>query len=177
MRSRGCRWARSHQEEVKKRKRARATRKSIPLRARRPRRCGTIVRRKRSRRRGRGEEERSLGVDRYSERIKREAIRECLMPRTKLCNYLYVRLRPSWLARVRALACTYDAICRCDMWWYVVHLHTTIREYVCVYVCEKACDRACECGNTYARPSTYAYTEGTHHGSHLSPKAHERHIS
>lgn len=55
------------------------------------------------------EKERSLGVDRRSERIKREAIRECLMPRTKLCNYLYVRLRPSWLARVRALACTCDA--------------------------------------------------------------------
>lgn len=56
VRSRGCRWARSHQEEVKKRKRARAMRKRIPLRARGLRRCGTIVRCKRRRRRGRERE-------------------------------------------------------------------------------------------------------------------------
>lgn len=41
------------------------------------------------------EEGRNPGMDLRSERSEREAIRECLMPRTKLCNYLYVRLRPS----------------------------------------------------------------------------------
>lgn len=56
------------------------------------------------------EKERSPGVDRRSGRIEWEAIRECLMPRTKLCNYLYVCLRPSWLARARALACMCDAM-------------------------------------------------------------------
>lgn len=69
------------------------------------------------------EEDRSPGVDRRSERIEREAIRECLMPRTKLCNYLYVRLRPSWLARVRALGCMCDAI-PVSLWRCVAHLHT-----------------------------------------------------
>jgi len=60
------------------------------------------------------EEERSPGVDRCSKRIEREAIRECLMPRTKLCNYLYVRLRPSWLARARVPACICGAMsCPC----------------------------------------------------------------
>jgi len=59
VRSCDCRWARSHQEEAKKRKRARAMRKRIPLRARGPRRCGTIMRRKKRRKTRRREKSRS----------------------------------------------------------------------------------------------------------------------
>jgi len=65
--------------------------------ARGPRRCGTIVKRKRSRGTGGGGEEEEgerdgpRGEEQRSRRFEREAIRGCLMPRTKLCNYLYVR--------------------------------------------------------------------------------------
>lgn len=93
VRLRGCR---SHQEEAKKRKGARAMRKRIPRCARGPRRCGTIVRRANEAKGDEEEARRSLGredLSRRSERIEREAIRECLMSRTKLCNYLYVCLK------------------------------------------------------------------------------------
>lgn len=89
--------------------------------ARGPQRCGTIAKRKRRkrrserRRRGRSgtreegdEGERSPGRIGARERIEQEAIRECLMPRTKLCNYLHVRLKTiltSARTRARARAC------------------------------------------------------------------------
>lgn len=110
----------------------------------------------------------------FEERIEREAIRECLMPRTKLCNYLYVRLRPSRLARAHM----YIHMCvrRCDavsLWRCVVHLHThdPIRECVCARKSPR--NRAyanCECENTDASdgPRMRIHTMD----SYLSPKAH-----
>jgi hypothetical protein len=83
---------------------ARTMRKSDSARG--PRRCGTIAKRKRSRGtggEGRGEE--GEGEEQRSRRFEREAIRGCLMPRTKLCNYLYVRpktIPTSASARARA---------------------------------------------------------------------------
>lgn len=93
VRSRGCRWTRSHQEEVKKRERARARwgKGFRPQAAEVWNDRGGLKEAEEDE-----EEERSPGsVDRCSGRIEWEAIRECLMPHTKLCNYLYVRLRPS----------------------------------------------------------------------------------
>jgi len=111
------------------------------------------------------EEERSPGVDRCSKRIEREAIRECLMPRTKLCNYLYVRQRPSWLARARVLACICGAMsCPCGG-----ASRTSTRIIPLVHPRMLANVRICV--------SIGVCVPTIHHSLHLSPKAHKRHIS
>lgn len=152
VRLRGCR---SHQEEAKKRKGARAMRKKIPpLRPRAAKVWNDREARKRSKRRG-GEEARgSLGrEDRRSERIEREAIRECLMSRTKLCNYLYVCPKTiSRLARVRVR----DASRTC--------IRTRVKERFALHRGERKseCDRECAFVCAYVRdPMVY-------HGSHPS---------
>lgn len=60
--------------------------------------------------------EREVRENRRSERIEQEAIRECLMPRTKLCNYLHVRLKTILTS---ANACSSARVC----------------EMLCAYLC------------------------------------------
>lgn len=162
VRLRGCR---SHQEEAKKRKGARAMRKRIPRCARGPRRCGTMIVRLANEAKGDEEEaRRSLGerehLSRRSEGIEREAIRECLMSRTKLCNYLYVCLKTiSWASAFAR------CVCVCDT-------RTCIRTRVKERYTHILHIRARKSVRSRMRVHPMVY-----HGSHPpSPKAHERHI-
>lgn len=139
-----------HQEEAKKRKRARATRRRIPRFAPAGRKGVERSRNVREEKEGAKEEgeeeaeqekkemrEREVRENRRSERIEQEAIRECLMPRTKLCNYLHVRLKTILTsANACSSARVYDAMrvpvpvrrtCTSNT--------MTSRSYVCVCVC------------------------------------------
>lgn len=141
--------ARLHQEEAKKRKRARATRRRIPRFAPAGRKGVERSRNVREEKEGAKEEgeeeaeqekkemrEREVRENRRSERIEQEAIRECLMPRTKLCNYLHVRLKTILTS---ANACSSARVC--DAMRVPVPVRRTCtsntmtsRSYVCVCV-------------------------------------------
>lgn len=105
------------------------------------------------------------------------------MPRTKLCNYLYVRLK-TILTSARARACARVMLHLCVP-VMIVHLHMRAiirphparekargrvmrrRSHACDAERTRVCVSACVC----------VYAPTVRHVSHLSPKAHERHIS
>jgi hypothetical protein len=118
------------------------------------------------------------GEDRHSERIEREAIRECLMPRTKLCNYLYVRLK-TILTSASACAVRRSVLAVMRL---ATHSHTHTHVQFTYECCEMRAKKRADaredariCVHVYVCASIYLPM--MHHSSHLLPKAHERHIS